>query len=58
MGIQSDLLMETEAFLVQRGGIAETAFGRLALNDGKFVGRLREGCNMKLATIERTRAAE
>lgn len=55
MTVQSDLLGEIEAFLANRKGMAETTFGRLAVNDGKFVGRLRAGCNMTLATIERTR---
>lgn len=49
------MLTEVEAFLAHRGNMAETTFGRLAVNDGKFVRRLRDGCNMTLATIQRTR---
>jgi hypothetical protein len=55
MSVQAELLTEIESFLAERGGMAETTFGRLAVNDGKFVGRLRKGCNMTLATIDRTR---
>lgn len=52
---QIELLAEIEAFLPKRG-IKETTFGRLAVNDGKFVQRLREGQNMTLATIEKAHA--
>jgi hypothetical protein len=55
MTVQSDLLSEIEAFLAKRGSMAETTFGKLAVNDGKFVRRLRDGCNMTLATIDRVR---
>lgn len=55
MTTQSELLAEIEAFLADRGGMAETTFGRLAVNDGKFVRRLREGANMTLATIDRVK---
>jgi hypothetical protein len=34
-------------------GMAESTFGRLAVNDGKFVGRLREGGAVTAQTIER-----
>ena len=36
-------------------GLAESTFGRLAVNDGKFVGRLREGGNVTAQTIARVR---
>ena len=49
------LRAEIEAFLPKRG-IKETTFGRLAVNDGKFVQRLRTGQNMTLATIEKAHA--
>lgn len=55
MSTQTDLLAEIEAFLASRK-MAETTFGRLAVNDGKFVGRLRRGANMTLATINRAHA--
>jgi hypothetical protein len=52
---QAQLLAEIEAFLATRK-MAETTFGRMAVNDGKFVGRLRTGANLTVATIERVRA--
>jgi hypothetical protein len=55
MTVQSDLLREIETFLAARHSMAETTFGKLAVNDGKFVRRLRDGCNMTLATIDRVR---
>lgn len=54
MDVQTELLTEIEAFLVNRR-MAETTFGRLAVNDGKFVGRLRAGANMTLSTIDKAR---
>lgn len=54
MGTQTDLLAEIESFLSTRK-MRETTFGRHAVNDGKFVSRLRRGENMTLATIDRVR---
>ena len=54
-GAQQALIAEIEAFLAV-DGMAETTFGRVVVNDGKFVPRLRSGANMTLATIERVRA--
>ena len=36
------LINEIEQFC-RHAGIAESTFGRQAVNDGKFVGRLRDG---------------
>lgn len=49
------LLSEIEAFL-RINPMAETTFGRLAVNDGKFMGRLRANANMTLATLQKVRA--
>jgi hypothetical protein len=54
MTAQSDLLAEIEAFLPKRG-IKETTFGLMAVNDGKFVKRLRDGANMTISTLDRAR---
>lgn len=54
MDTQAQLLSEIEDFLRTRK-MAETTFGRMAVNDGKFVSRLRAGANMTLATIDRAR---
>lgn len=49
------LLREIEAFISAKA-MAPTTFGRLAVNDGKFVGRLRNNGNITFATAERVRA--
>lgn len=49
------LLADIAAFL-RDAGMAETTFGRHAVNDGKFVGRLRSGSGVTVATIDRVRA--
>lgn len=54
MSTQDELLAEIETFLSTRK-MAETTFGRVVVNDGKFVARLRSGANMTLATVERVR---
>ena len=48
------LLHEIEDYC-QRAGIAESTFGRHAINDGKLCSRLRAGKNVTLATAERVR---
>ncbi len=55
MDIRSTVLSEIEAFIAE-AQIAETTFGLRAVNDGKFVARLRQGDNVGIATIERVRA--
>ena len=37
-------------------GMAETTFGRQAVNDGKFVGRVRDGARIRLGTLEKVEA--
>jgi len=48
----SALLREIQDFC-QRSGIAESTFGRRAINDGKLCTRLRDGKGVTLATAER-----
>ena len=55
MDIKAALLAEIDAFLAD-ARMAETTFGRHAVNDGKFVGRLREGSGITVATVDRVRA--
>lgn len=55
MSTVTALLSEIDAFL-RDAGVAETTFGRHAVNDGKFVGRLREGAGITVATVDRVRA--
>ena len=49
------LVKEIEAFC-RKAGLAETTFGRQAVNDGKLMGRLREGKGITLKTMERARS--
>jgi|AP12_2_1047962.scaffolds.fasta_scaffold06187_2 SAM-dependent methyltransferase len=53
--------MEAESLLreiteyCRNTGVAESTFGRLVVNDGKFVNRLRDGGRITTATLERVR---
>ena len=46
------LLRQIETYCV-RHGIEETTFGLRAVNDGKFVSRLREGSSIQLKTYKK-----
>ena len=46
------LLAKIDAFLGE-AGIAETTFGKRAVNDGKLVPRLRAGAGITIATVDR-----
>lgn len=49
------LIDEIDAFVIA-SGMKETTFGRLAVNDGKFVARLRaKPLNVTLRTVKRVR---
>jgi len=50
----SELLAEIETFCRNRR-MAETTFGRMAVNDGKFVERIRSGGGITLKTVDRVR---
>lgn len=54
MSTIESLLEEIDAFL-RDAEMAETTFGRHAVNDGKFVGRLRGGAGLTVATVDRVR---
>lgn len=54
MSTVTELVSEIELFCRERG-IAEGTFGTRAVNDGKFVGRLRGGAGITVATVERVR---
>ncbi len=55
MSLTVKLLADVEAFLVD-ADMAETAFGLRALNDGKFVSRLRSGAGITIKTLDRVNA--
>ena len=54
MDEQRQLLAAIEEFCA-REGMAPTTFGRRAMGDGRFVGRLRDGRKMRAATLARAR---
>lgn len=54
--IQETDLLDEIAALCHAQGIAESTFGRLAVNDGKLVGRLRNGSRIGEDTARRVRA--
>jgi len=49
-------LLDSIALVCRQLGIAESTFGRRAVNDGKFVARLRDGARITLETLERVSA--
>ncbi|MCF3935052.1 hypothetical protein L1787_16735 [Acuticoccus sp. M5D2P5] len=51
-----DLLARIEAHCARRK-IAESTFGRMVVNDGKLVERLRGGASITLKTAEKIHAA-
>lgn len=50
--MRRDILDDISRFCATNG-IAETTFGRLAVNDGKLARRLRAGCSLRPATVDR-----
>ncbi|HVC56775.1 MAG TPA: hypothetical protein VND95_12515 [Stellaceae bacterium] len=52
----SEALLRDIARYCREAGVAESTFGRLAVNDGKLVGRLRLGGRITTETAERVRA--
>src|SRR4029077_15019454 len=52
----SEALLRDIARYCRSAGIAESTFGRLAVNDGKLVGRLRLGGRVTTDTVGRARA--
>jgi len=55
MSEPNELLSEISSFCRQHG-LAESTFGRLAVNDGKFVSRLRDGGRVRTHTLSRVKA--
>ena len=55
-----DLIVEIEAHLAWRAqqnrALAESTFGRLAVNDGKLLDRLRSGGTITVATMDSIRS--
>ena len=53
--MQVDEILQDIAAYCQRTGLAESTFGRRAVNDGKLVQRLREGGRITTDTFDRIR---
>jgi hypothetical protein len=54
--VQAEALLGEITEYCRKNGVAESTFGRLAVNDGKFVNRLREGGRITTTTFERVRS--
>jgi hypothetical protein len=54
--MEAERLLREITDYCRRAGLAESTFGRLAVNDGKFVNRLREGGRITTNTFDRVRA--
>ena len=50
-----DAILHDISEYCRRAGMAESTFGRRAVNDGKLVGRVRDGGRMTIETLERIR---
>jgi hypothetical protein len=50
---QGSSLLDSISAFCRSSGIAESTFGRRAVNDGKFVARLRDGARITPETLER-----
>ncbi|MEE8544482.1 MAG: hypothetical protein V3T29_01580 [Alphaproteobacteria bacterium] len=55
MDATQTLIADIEEYC-RRGGLAESTFGRQAVNDGKFVSRIRNGGGVTMKTVARVRA--
>ena len=53
---QGSSLLDSISAFCRASGIAESTFGRRAVNDGKFVSRLRDGARITPETLERISA--
>lgn len=54
--MEADVLLREIDEFCRVHTVAESTFGRLAVNDGKFVGRLKNGGKVTTSTVERVRA--
>jgi hypothetical protein len=54
--IQADELLDEIRRFCRENGMAESTFGRRAVNDGKFVGRIRDGARVNARTLKKVEA--
>ena len=55
-GMSADELLGVITTFCREHGVAETTFGRQAVNDGKFVGRVRDGARIRPDTLKKVQA--
>jgi SAM-dependent methyltransferase len=53
--VEPEALLREITDYCRRAGVAESTFGRLVVNDGKFVSRLRDGGRITTGTLDRVR---
>ena len=54
--MRAEELLEAIRTFCREHGMAETTFGRRAVNDGKFVGRVRDGARISPGTLKKVEA--
>ncbi len=54
--MSADELLGVIRTFCREHGVAETTFGRQAVNDGKFVGRVRDGARIRPDTLKKVQA--
>ena len=54
--MEAERLLREITDYCRKTGVAESTFGRLAVNDGKFVNRLRDGGRITTTTFDRVRS--
>ncbi len=54
--MRAEELLEAIRSFFREHGMAETTFGRRAVNDGKFVGRVRDGARISPGTLKKVEA--
>ena len=55
-GVDKQVLLDEISSFCRQAGMAETTFGRRAVNDGKLISRLRFGGRVTTETLDRVRA--
>ena len=53
--MEVDALLQEISDYCRQTGLAESTFGRLAVNDGKFVNRLRDGGRITTGTLQQAK---
>ena len=54
--LEAEALVAEISAYCREAKLAETTFGRLSVNDGKLVSRLKNGSRVTMETVERVRS--